>query len=55
MELGPATESYAAYLNGLPRARAEFEPDELALFEEDLGRARREMEVAWFRAHPEAR
>jgi len=46
LDVGAETEAYAAYLNARPRAVEHFEPDELALFEEDLAKARAQMEAA---------
>lgn len=47
--LGAATEAYAAYLN---TPRDVLDIDEQLLFDEDLERARAEMERAWLEATP---
>lgn len=44
MNVSDATEAYAAYLN---TPRGILEPDEQALLDEDLRKARRELEIAW--------
>jgi len=47
VDLSVETTAYAVMWNGLTRAQAELEPDELEKYLEDLARARRAMEVAW--------
>ena len=47
MTYAEAQEAYAAYLNAWPRARGEYDDDELQQFVEDLYKAKREMEIAW--------
>jgi hypothetical protein len=42
-----AQEAYAAYLNGLPRAREHFSPEELEKYEADLQKAKDDLDTAW--------
>lgn len=55
MNLGTATEEYAAKYAALPLAREQLDDEQFELFEEDLAKAWREVEIAWLRAHPEER
>jgi hypothetical protein len=47
VDVGAETVAYAAYRNALARAREELSPEQFALFEEDLAKARAAVEVAW--------
>ncbi len=55
MNLSAATEAYASKLAASARAREQLDDEEFALFERDLATARREMEIVWYRTHPEGR
>jgi hypothetical protein len=48
-DLGAETEAYAAYLNA---PRGVLDGDQQQLFDEDLGKARAQMERAWLEAKP---
>lgn len=45
-------EAFAAYSNGLERAREHYEPDELELYLQDMEKARAAMETAWLEQKP---
>lgn len=47
MSLADATEAFAAYLNGRPRAVEHFDEQALVEYDADLDRARAAMETAW--------
>jgi hypothetical protein len=49
LDVGMATEAYAAYLNA---PRGILDSDEQLLFDEDLARARAAMELAWLESMP---
>jgi hypothetical protein len=45
--LSDDTEAFSAYLNGHRRARALLAPDQLEVYEQDMGKAKAAMERAW--------
>lgn len=47
MTLAEATEAYAAYVNGRPRAVDQLRHEDLADYDADLEKARAVMETAW--------
>jgi hypothetical protein len=49
LDVGMATEAYAAYLNA---PRGILDSDEQMLFDEDMARARAAMELAWLESMP---
>ena len=55
MGIAAAQEAYAAKLAARPRAEEQLDDEQFALFEQDLARAWRELEVEHFRMHPERR
>ena len=52
MDISEATAAWADYVNGLPFARENFDSISLDEYEQDLGKARAEMERAWLEAKP---
>lgn len=47
LNVGDEVEAYAAYLNARPRASEQMRHEELEQFDQDLGKARAQMERAW--------
>lgn len=50
MALSDEIDAYSAYLNGLPRATREYEPEALAEYVEDLEKAKAQLERAYLEA-----
>lgn len=52
MDISLATAAYAEYVNGHPWARANFDEEQLALYEEDMAKAKHLMERLWLESKP---